>query len=97
MSDETKNIEISLVLYSKEAVFNATYKFTDKFYLKTELISDTKISVSFTAKDNSTVTEQTINEFFNELTDQQIRVNVEKEYKTIREEIVKKAFAAINK
>jgi His-Xaa-Ser system protein HxsD len=96
MTENYKNIEIDLLLYSKEAVINAMYKFTNIFFVKSEPISDAKISVTFTAKDNSIVTEETINEFFNELIDQQIRINVEKEYKTIREEIVKKAFNPIN-
>ncbi|MFC1786301.1 His-Xaa-Ser system protein HxsD, partial [Candidatus Neomarinimicrobiota bacterium] len=96
MSDNHQNMEISLALYSKEAVLNATYKFTDKFYIRTELISESRISVNFTAKDKSTVTEGTINEFNNELIDQQLRINTEKEYKTIREEIVKKAFNPIS-
>lgn len=97
MTENYKNIEIDILLYTKEAVMNTMYKFTDKFYVKAEPISDSKISVIFTAKDNSSVTEETVNQFFNELIDQQIRINVEKEYKTIREEIVKKAFASINK
>lgn len=96
MNDNKKNIEINLELYSKKAVTNATYKFTDKFYIKMELVSDSKISVCFTAKDNSIVTEETINEFFNELIDHQIRINVENDYKAIREEIVKKAFNPIS-
>ena len=91
------NIEINTSLYSKEAVINATYRFTDKFYLNADQISDSKIIIGFTSKDDSTVSKETIGQFYNELADQQTRLNVEREYKTIREEIVKKAFNPINK
>jgi His-Xaa-Ser system protein HxsD len=97
MIEERKTFEISTEFYSKEAIINATYKYTDRFYIKVEPITETKISVIMKAIDNSPVSEEIVNQFFNELADQQLRINVEKEYKTIREEIVKKAFSSISK
>lgn len=97
MNESIKKIEISTDLYSKEAIINATYKFTDKFYIKSDVITDNKVSISFETKDKSVIKEEDVNLFYNELIDQQIRFNVEKDYKTIREEIVKKAFSPISK
>lgn len=97
MSRNTMSIDISTSLYSKEAIINAINKFTDKFYVTADPIPDSKISISFSAKDNSTVSKDIIGQFYNELADQQMRINVEREYKTIREEIVRKAFSPINK
>lgn len=92
-----REIEVATDLYSKEAVMNTIYKYTGKYYLKAEPLSDTRILVIIESKDNNDVTDETINQFFNDLSDQQIRINVGKEFKSIREEIVRKAFASINK
>jgi His-Xaa-Ser system protein HxsD len=97
MIREVRDIEISSELYSKEAVLNASYKYSDKFYVKFDLISSTRYLITLSSKDGSSISDEIVNQFYNELIDQQIRINVEKEYKPIRQEIIKKAFAPINK
>ena len=58
MNESIKKIEISTDLYSKEAIINATYKFTDKFYIKSDVITDNKVSISFETKDKSVIKEE---------------------------------------
>ena len=97
MENSHRKIEISTEMYSFDAVLNAIYKFSGKYFLKAEPLSNNKVEIKIDSKDNNDVTDETINQFYNELADQQIRINVGKEFKTIREEIVKKAFSSISK
>ncbi len=89
-------LKVSANIYEKEAVLNASYKFTNKCYLNIEQIN-TSIEVFFQSKDENTDLNEISLEFCNELIDQQIRINTSKEYKIIREELVKKAFNTISK
>ena len=91
-------LEINKNIYDAYAITNASYKFTDRCYIYQEPISDNIIGVYFKSKENANVSlERMADEFCNELIDQQIRLNIEKEYGHIRNEIVKKAFSPIEK
>jgi len=83
-------------IYEKEAVLNASYKFTNMCYINIDTIENI-IEVLFQAKKDDINLKEIALEFGNELIDQQIRLNTGKEYKVIREELVKKAFNSISK
>ena len=90
-------IELDNKIYSIDAITRTTYKFTDKCYMRMESVADNITGVYFTAKiENSDNLEETINDFCNELIDQELRINVEKEFGNIRDAIVKKAFSSID-
>ena len=89
-------LTVSNEMYENEAILNASYKFTDRCFIniepnneKTEILFQTK-SQDFSSADIALL-------FGNELIDQQIRLNTGREFKTIREELVKKAFSSISK
>lgn len=89
-------LEADRRIYDVKAIFNAAYKFTDRCHIHHEPISDDVTGVYIKAKENINVSlDEIANEFYNELIDQQVRLNVEKEYGNIRNEIVKKAFSPI--
>ena len=91
-------LEIDKNIYDTRAVANASYRFTDRCYIYQEPISDNIMGVYFKSKEDTNVLlEKMADEFCNELIDQQIRLNIEKEYGHIRNEIVKKAFSPIEK
>ena len=83
-------------LYEKEAVLNTSYKFTDKCFINIEVI-ESITEIYFQSKNENINLENIALEFGNELIDQQIRLNCGREFKTIREELVKKAFLSISK
>ena len=98
IDNDTVLLEINNNLYDVQAIINATYKFTNKCYIHNKPISDAVIGVYFKAKENTIVSlEKIADEFCNELIDQQVRLNIEKECGSIRNEIVKKAFSPITK
>ena len=96
MTQTSKLFEISTEFYSKDAILNSGYKFTGKYYVKIEPLTEIRFSVNIKSRDDTHLPDDLELQFFNDLIDQQIRINVEKEYKTIREEIVKKAFSPVN-
>lgn len=89
-------LEVDKTIYDEKAILKAAYKFTDMCYVHQESASESIINVYFKAKDNNNIAlDKMANEFCSELIDQQIRFNVEKEYGSIRDMIVKKAFSPI--
>jgi His-Xaa-Ser system protein HxsD len=83
-------------LYEKDAILNASYKFTDKCFIQIEPINS-NTEILFQAKTEDVDLEMIALNFGNELIDQQIRINTGREFKIIREELVKKAFSSISK
>ena len=83
-------------LYEKEAILNASYKFTDRCYINVQAIGELT-EIYFQTKIAEIILEEIALEYGNELIDQQVRLNTGREFKTIREELVKKAFSSISK
>lgn len=83
-------------LYEKEAILNASYKFTDKCYINIEPISELT-EIYFQKKSENVDLENIALTFGNELIDQQVRLITGREFKSVREALVKKAFSSITK
>lgn len=91
------SIEVSTQIYETEAIIAASYKFTDRAYIFVDPISQTTTRVLLKTKGADNITLESIAlEFCNELIDQQIRLDMEKQYHNIRDEIVRKAFSPIS-
>jgi His-Xaa-Ser system protein HxsD len=89
-------LTVSNNLYEKDAILNSSYKFTDKCFINIEQVG-LNFEIYFQSKTNDINLENIALEFGNELIDQQIRLNTGREFKTVREELVQKAFASISK
>ena len=89
-------LTVNNMLYEKEAILNTSYKYTDKCFINIEVL-DLITEIYFQIKDENLNLENIAMDFGNELIDQQIRLNIGREFKTIREELVKKAFSTITK
>jgi len=89
-------LKIDSSLYEKEALLQASYKFTDKSYINIELV-DNYFEIYFESKKDSENLEKIALYFGNEIIDQQIRLQTGREFKEIREQLVKKAFSSISK
>lgn len=89
-------LTVSNEMYEKDAILNASYKFTDKCFIHIEPI-DSITEIFFQSKTVEVDLEIISLNFGNELIDQQIRLNTGREFKIIREELVKKAFSSISK
>ncbi|OGT09278.1 MAG: His-Xaa-Ser system protein HxsD [Gammaproteobacteria bacterium RBG_16_37_9] len=90
-------LEVDLGSYESEAIMQASYKFTDECYVYINPISENTVGVYFKIKKGDvTELEKFMDRFRNELIDQQTRIIVERNFSSIRDEIVKKAFSSIS-
>ena len=96
LENSSFQVNVDLSLYAKEAVVSAIYKYTNKFYIHQQTTEDL-IVVIFESKDNQVVTEEVVKQFCNDLIDQQVRYNTEKQFGHIRDLIVEEAFKPVNK
>lgn len=85
-------------VYSLEAIKNASYDFTEKATIVIEAASAGRIQVNF--KVPVSISEATpdslISEFIRLVTDHQIRVDVGRDYKLVREMIIAQAFEPVD-
>lgn len=89
-------IRIDKSLYEKLAVLRTSYIFQDQCYVRVKSLSDSTFEVTFSKKDDVTDYEIIAKNFFNELIDQQIRLENERMYGNLRREIVQQAFKPIH-
>ena len=87
---------VDMTLYSKESLVAACYKFTDRFYVHQQT-NGQNVIVIFESKDGNIVSEKHVKQFCNELIDQQVRYNTNKQFGHIRDLIVEEAFKPVNK
>ena len=89
-------VVVDMTLYTKESIVAACYKFTDRFYVHPQTDGQNVI-VIFESKDGNIVSEEHVKQFCNELIDQQVRYNTNKQFGHIRDLIVEEAFKPVNK
>lgn len=89
-------LKVDCNLYEKDALLQAAYKFTDRCYINIESV-DNYYEVYFQSKNSAENLEKVSLEFGNEIIDQQIRLQTGREFKEVREQLVKKAFSSISK
>lgn len=83
-------------IYEKEAILQSCYKFTNNFHINIQQFEG-HIEVQFKGKNKNIELGCIALEFENELIDQQIRLTTSREFKSIREELFKKAFLSVSK
>lgn len=98
IDDNKIQLDLDLRVYSIETIDAAAYKFTGNFYVFKSIEPHNKdlIHLLFEAKDGYKVNESTVKQFCNELLDQQVRANVNKQFGHIRDLIVEEAFKPVN-
>lgn len=97
LSDGSYRIEVSLEIYSKEAVSATCYRYLNSYFVTQKEGKDPKtIDVFLQPKENQKVVTNFSKQFCNDLIDQQVRVDVAKEFGSIRDKIVEQAFKPVN-
>lgn len=96
--DNKIQLDLDLNVYSVETIDAAAYKFTGQCYVFKSVDSEKKdlIHLMFEAKEGCQIDETTAKQFCNELLDQQVRFQVNKQFGHIRDLIVEEAFKPIN-
>ncbi|HUW19430.1 MAG TPA: His-Xaa-Ser system protein HxsD [Sedimentisphaerales bacterium] len=89
-------VSLDVGLYSRDAILSTAYRFTHKCFINLLSYGVEIAHVEFSNKndDKSDLT-VLVNEFLNELIDQQLRFRINSETKDIQRAIVKEAFAPL--
>ena len=88
-------LKVDKKIYDIKTITQTSYKFTDKYYIHIKSISEDVVGVYFENKESTISLEDIANQFSNELIDQQVRVDTERDYRNVRDAIVKQAFSSI--
>ena len=91
-------LKLSKQFYEKPAVMAAAYKFTHKCVILIEPLEEGYVGVWFKAKDgqDSEMIPALLDDFCNEVLDQQVRLDLEKRYGSLRDTIVNHAFRPLS-
>ncbi|WP_198471046.1 His-Xaa-Ser system protein HxsD [Acetomicrobium sp. S15 = DSM 107314] len=92
-------VSLQKSLYSQAAIFSAAYNFIGENVIKVFPIDEESIGVLFEPKNGRTLAEveKDAQLFINEALDQQVRVNLEREFGHVRDIIVEYAFSPVKK
>lgn len=95
--DKILKIDISKTIYEKDAVLSAAYSFSDKFGIRIESESGDFFNLIIEPLEHQKETniKEVEHKFNNELIDQQLRLDLEKRFGSLRELIVKHAFSPL--
>ena len=99
LDNKRYKLMIDSTIYSKEAIIEALYDNSHKFYayqMKNEG-NDNLIDILFEQKKNCALDKEIILDFINNLIEHQLRYNINKQFSHIRDAIVQEAFKPINK
>lgn len=89
-------VKLRKAFYEQEAVMQASYKFTNTCFIKIDALEEGYVGIWFKAKPEIAINpELLLCEYCNEVLDQQVRLDLEKRYGSIRETIYHFAFEPI--
>ena len=93
------DIIVDKSLYSREAVSATVYRFSGDYYVSVETCpnNDDKYIVSIEKREMDFCESELKNSFIKELTDQQVRLDIEARFGHIRDLIVEEAFKPVTK
>ncbi len=92
-------VDIDLTFYDKDVVVATIYKFSHLFYIHQQIDTNNPniTNLVFESKEGNAVAPNVPKQFCNDLIDQQLRYNVNKQFGHIRDMIVEEAFKPITK
>lgn len=96
LNGEELVVDVDETIYSREAVLRACYWFTDRCYLFISRAAPGRLTIAIRSKRGGETLPQVAGEFSNALLDQQVRLDIERDTRGVRELIVAKAFAEGN-
>ena len=95
LADGRYRLNLDVTIYSREAIVKTAYLFTNKCHINFHSYSDKTAIIDFSPKNEDGCLKTMLQDFLNELLDQQLRVYIHNETKNINEMIVREAFAPL--
>lgn len=95
ISHEGIKMNVSTEFYSRDAILEAMYRFTEKCYIDVSAKGEKTVQVHFIPKQEGIELNTIAKDFLNELIDQQLRYRIRCETQGIQERIIREAFAPL--
>lgn len=83
--------------FERDCILRVVSEYTPSCFISFHPDSETSIEISIRAKDGGVIDEGMLRQFFNDCIDEQIRIDLEKEFGSMRRVIVEYAFAGAEK
>lgn len=94
--DGSTEVVVDPVFFGSEAVLNTAYLFTGECYIRLLATSEQGIVIAFTPKRPDVTIGVLVQQYLNELIDQQLRVQIRHDTSEIQRVIVIEAFAPLD-
>src|SRR6185437_9882092 len=85
----TTQIQVSLALFSREAVLQTCHRYTGQYFVSVVRAGDAEVLIGLKPKAPGLALSSLASEFLNQLLDQQLRVELTEQTKALRENIVR--------
>ena len=92
LEDGALLLKVDKNIYAHESVLAAAYRFAENCHVRVDSLDSSHYGILFRAKDPNVDLEFQVGEFCNELIDQQVRHDLDKSNRSIKELIIRKAF-----
>ncbi|MBR5603647.1 MAG: His-Xaa-Ser system protein HxsD [Bacteroidales bacterium] len=91
-------LNIDLKIYEKDVVTSVLYNYLDLYYITQGIDNENPdlLNVVFESKENTEISEELSKQISNNLIEEQLRFNINKQFGYIRNLIVEEAFKPIN-
>lgn len=83
--------------FERDCILRVVSEYTPMYFVSFYPDSETSIEISIRAKDGGVIDEAMLRRFFNDCIDEQIRLDLEKEFGPMRRAIVEYAFRSVEK
>jgi len=88
------SICLSSLVYERQAIVNASHKFSEAFHIHIDLEND-QYKITFKAKAKGEESIDKLQMFTNEVLEQQVRLDLNKQFGNLRDLIYQKAFSVV--
>lgn len=81
--------------FERECVLTIAGKYSKNYFVQIQPHQEFEVEITIIAKNGSNITEPFLMEFMNNLIDQQIRIDLQKEFGSLRDKIIDYAFQSV--
>ena len=90
-------IRAEKIYFERDCVLYVAGRYTPNFFVAISPLPDNAVEIVITAKDKDTIPKDLLRQFLNDCIDQQIRLDLQKEFGELRQAIVTYAFSPVEK
>lgn len=83
--------------FERECILQVSSEYSSSYFVSFYPISHDSLEITIKSKDNTAIDETLLRSFFNDCIDQQIRIDLQKEFGELRNKIVEYAFFPVEK